>query len=191
MLVALGGRRYPPGRACTGSRSPFLRPTDRPGRPWSSHPLFAILRSWFAFAHFFGIILSPRSPFAAKWSPCAATGRREKEKERDPESSSKEWKYFSSPFPPPPSLYPPFDIPCPTATGAAEQAGWVLSLCKLSSINHQCPLSSPPLFSLSFFLFLFAHQTLTAQSEFLLAFAFAPSLPNFGSPAARDATRRR
>ena len=79
----------------------------------SGHPLFAIHPSWFAFAHFLASS-SPRTsrptgPFSR--APCAATGRREKEKERDPESPPKEWKYFSSPLAPLPLSIPHLTSP--------------------------------------------------------------------------------
>lgn len=161
----------------------------------SGHPLFAIHPSWFAFAHFLGFIFP--SHFSANWSllACPMCGNRKKRERKGKGSRivAERVEIFFQPPRSPPSLYPPFDIPCPTATGAARQAGCSPYASSAQSITNAPSLLFSSLFPSSS---CFSpstrttpHQTLTAQNEFLLA--FAPSLPNFGSPAAaHDATRR-
>ena len=104
LLVALGGKW-----AAISARA-------APAPPFSRAPAILYLR----FIHLgspspiFWASSSPRTsrptgPFSR--APCAATGRREKEKERDPESPPKEWKYFSSPLAPLPLSIPHLTSP--------------------------------------------------------------------------------
>ena len=125
--------------------------------------------------------------------PICGNRKKERIERKGPRIRRLKRKYFflSLPFPLPCSI-PHLTSPARRRQEPQSSRAGVLSLfpslCKLSSIHHQCPslLLAAPLLSVllrfpfpSSFLFLFAQQTLTAQSEFLLAFAFAPLLPRF------------